>query len=533
MLQFNKLRLSSFKSFVDATELPIEPGLTGIVGPNGCGKSNLVEALRWVMGETSAKQVRGGEMDDVIFGGTADRPPRNVADVLLGLDNTERAAPAQFNDFDELEIRRRIERGAGSTYRVNGHEVRARDVHLLFADSATGARSTALVSQGNVGAVIAARPVERRALLEEAAGITGLHSRRHEAELRLRGAETNLERLDDVVVTLEAQFLSLKKQARQANRYRSISDHIRRAEASVFFLRRHHALDALAERRQRLGEAERLVADLTRRCAAAAADQAEGAAGLPALRQAEAEAAAAAQRLVLARQNLDAEEQRLQAAHGECQTRLDQVGADIEREGALAADAEAAARRLEAERTEIGEARKGEEAAERDARERLAAATTDVDKADSALSLGAERVAADEARRAALTRRLDELRGRARRLAARAAEVAEQRRGLAAEAVETAPPEEAQRALESARAELEEARTTAEAAEVVRAEAADRAQRTTAEAQSATTALARLEAEELGLSELLGDTEPGPWSPLIDSVTVEPGYEAGPGRRPR
>ena len=526
MLQFNKLRLSGFKSFVDATELPIEPGLTGIVGPNGCGKSNLVEALRWVMGETSAKHVRGGEMDDVIFGGTADRPPRNVAEVLLGLDNVERAAPAQFNDFDELEIGRRIERGAGSTYRVNRKEVRARDVHLLFADSATGARSTALVSQGRVGTVIAAKPVERRALLEEAAGITGLHSRRHEAELRLRGAEANLERLDDVVLALEAQLLSLKKQARQANRYRSISDHIRRAEASVFFLRRRHALHALEDTRQRLGETERLVADLTRRAAAAATDQAEAAAGLPALRQTEAEAAAAAQRLVLARENLDAEEQRIAATRGECQTRLDQVDADIARESALAVDAEAAARRLEAEQTEIGEARRGEAAAERDARERLAATTADVDKVDSALSLRAERVAADEARSAALTRRLDELRNRARRLAARAAEIAEQRRALAAEAVETAQPEAAQHALEGARGEREEARTAAEAAEAARAATTDRAQRTTADLQSATTALARLEAEESGLAELLEDTESGPWSPLIDSVTVEPGYEA-------
>ena len=211
MIQFSKLRLTGFKSFVEPTELSIKPGLTGIVGPNGCGKSNLVEGLRWVMGETSAKQVRGGEMDDVIFGGTTDRPPRNIAEVLLGLDNTDRAAPAAFNAFEELEVSRRIERGSGSTYRVNGKEVRARDVHLLFADSATGARSTALVSQGHVGAIIAAKPVNRRALLEEAAGITGLHSRRHEAELRLHGAETNLERLDDIMITLEAQLQNLKK----------------------------------------------------------------------------------------------------------------------------------------------------------------------------------------------------------------------------------------------------------------------------------------------------------------------------------
>ncbi len=210
MLLFNKLRLSGFKSFVDGAELLIEPGLTGVVGPNGCGKSNLVEALRWVMGESSAKQMRGSEMDDVIFNGTADRLPRNIAEIVLHLDNNDRTAPAQYNDQAELSVSRRIERGSGSTFRINGKEVRARDVQILFADAATGARSTAIVSQGRIGAVIAAKPTDRRAILEEAAGITGLHSRRHEAELRLRGAETNLGRVDDVLVTLDAQLHSLK-----------------------------------------------------------------------------------------------------------------------------------------------------------------------------------------------------------------------------------------------------------------------------------------------------------------------------------
>jgi chromosome segregation protein len=185
VVQFTKLQLGGFKSFVDATELAVEPGLTGIVGPNGCGKSNLVEALRWVMGENSPKS------------------------------------------NDELEVTRTIERGSGSTYKVNGREVRARDVQLLFADAASGAHSTALVSQGRIGALINAKPTHRRALLEEAAGITGLHNRRHEAELRLRAAETNLERLDDVIATLEQQLRGLKKQARQATRYRNIAGQIR------------------------------------------------------------------------------------------------------------------------------------------------------------------------------------------------------------------------------------------------------------------------------------------------------------------
>ena len=235
-MHFTRLHLSGFKSFVDASDLIIKPGLTGIVGPNGCGKSNLVEALRWVMGETSAKGMRGKEMDDVIFGGTTSRPARNLAEVTLHIDNSDRTAPAAFNDSDGIEVSRQIDRGQGSTYRIGGREVRALDVRLLFADQATGAHSTALVSQGEINALISAKPSARRVLLEEAAGITGLHSRRHEAELRLRAAESNLSRLDDVLETLEAQLRGLKRQARQATRYKNLSGHIRRAEAGLLYL---------------------------------------------------------------------------------------------------------------------------------------------------------------------------------------------------------------------------------------------------------------------------------------------------------
>ena len=236
-MQFAKLRLSGFKSFVEPTELLIEPGITGVVGPNGCGKSNLVEALRWVMGENSAKRMRGSEMDDVIFGGTADRPERNLAEVSLHLDNADRTAPAMFNDSEELEVSRRIERGCGSDYRLNGKSVRARDLQLLFQDNSSGAHAAALVSQGRIGAIISAKPADRRSLLEAAAGITGLHSRRHEAELRLKAAENNLVRLDDVIAAMEGQLAGLKKQARQAARYRSLSDRIRRSEATLLHIR--------------------------------------------------------------------------------------------------------------------------------------------------------------------------------------------------------------------------------------------------------------------------------------------------------
>jgi chromosome segregation protein len=525
LIQFNKLRLTGFKSFVEPTELSIEPGLTGIVGPNGCGKSNLVEGLRWVMGETSAKQVRGGEMDDVIFGGTSDRPPRNIAEVLLDLDNTERAAPAAFNDFEELEVSRRIERGSGSTYRVNGKEVRARDVQLLFADSATGARSTALVSQGRVSAIIAAKPVNRRALLEEAAGITGLHSRRHEAELRLRGAETNLERLDDILITLEAQLQSLKKQARQANRYRNISDHIRRAEGALFLVRWRAALDVLEVNRTALAMAEGKVTEHTRRAGARAAQQAEAASGLPDLRQAEAKAAAGLQRLVLARENLDSEEQRAAEAEQECRTRLDQVIADTEREKVLAVDATTAVRRLETEQGEINAARVGEDEQRSEAEEHLAAATKNTEDTEKRLTELTEQVAADEARRADLTRRTAELEERRQRLDARAADVEGQRAQMKDQSVDDAASNAAAAALDAARHELDAARAEADRAEATRTEAETTTTRTLGEAHAAGTALARLEAEEQALADILEAEGSDLWPPVIDAVTVEAGYE--------
>src|SRR6202521_3340202 len=231
-MKFERLRLTGFKSFCDSADFKIEPGLTGVVGPNGCGKSNLVEALRWVMGESSHKAMRADNMDDVIFSGTNSRPARNNAEVAMMIDNADRKAPAQFNDHETLDVSRRIERESGSTYRINGREVRARDVQILLADASTGARSPALVHQGRIGEIIQAKPEQRRRVLEEAAGISGLHARRHEAELRLKAAEQNLLRVEDVVKQLASQMDGLKRQARQAIRYRSVSADVRKYEAT-------------------------------------------------------------------------------------------------------------------------------------------------------------------------------------------------------------------------------------------------------------------------------------------------------------
>ncbi len=234
-MKFKKLEIVGFKSFADKTHLLIENGLTGIVGPNGCGKSNIVEALRWCMGETSAKSLRGSGMEDVIFSGTSNRPSKNIAEVNILLENNENIS--QFRDAPEIEVRRRIEKDKGSSYYINGKEVRARDVQILFADLSTGAHSPSMVSQGKVGSLITAKPTDRRAILEEAAGIGGLHARRHEAELRLTAAENNLKKADDIMKQIELQLKNLLKQAEEASRYKTISNDIKKNEALLTFLK--------------------------------------------------------------------------------------------------------------------------------------------------------------------------------------------------------------------------------------------------------------------------------------------------------
>ena len=523
MLRFSSLRLAGFKSFVEPTELTIEAGLTGIVGPNGCGKSNLVEALRWAMGETSARQMRGDEMDDVIFGGTAERPSRNLAEVVIALDNAARTAPAAFNDRDDLEVRRRIERGKGSAFRINGREARARDVQLLFADASSGARSTAIVSQGQIGALIAAKPTSRRTLLEEAAGITGLHSRRHEAELRLRGAEANLERLDDVLTALEGQLQGLRKQARQASRYRAISAEIRRTEAALYAIRWHRAGEALDGARARLDGAERAVADRAGQAASASATQAEAAAVLPDLRRTEAEAAAAAQRVTLAREALDAELRRVERETEACRTRLEHLGADLERERLLVADAAAALERVAADRDRVTMDQVGEAEAQTQASAALETAAAAVAETDAALADETARVAADETRRTALANTRDDLVRRLDRVATRLRELGDQRAEL-----ETGVAND-ERQLAAALDEAEQARVDSwarfDAATAARSAAEEQSNAMATAAQATDATLARLSAEETELAEGLARPIGGEWPAVLDSIEVEPGYE--------
>ncbi|WP_106745303.1 chromosome segregation protein SMC [Yoonia maritima] len=358
-MRFSKLRLNGFKSFVDPTDLIIADGLTGVVGPNGCGKSNLLEALRWVMGENRAKSMRGSGMEDVIFAGASTRPARNFAEVSLIIDNGERLAPASFNDNDQLEVIRRITRDAGSAYKVGAKDVRARDVQMLFADASTGAHSPALVRQGMISELINAKPKARRRILEEAAGISGLYQRRHEAELKLRGAETNLTRVDDVIEQLVAQLGQLARQARQAARYREIGDNLRRAEGMLLFRRWKEADEAMLAASEQLRERTTAAAQAEKTAREAAKSRAEYEDALPPLREEEAIASAVLQRLQVQRDTLKDQEDRALEMIETLRSRIDQLGRDMEREGGLNKDAGETIERLEWEAREIAKAGEG------------------------------------------------------------------------------------------------------------------------------------------------------------------------------
>ena len=396
-MRFSRLRLNGFKSFVDPTDLVIHQGLTGVVGPNGCGKSNLLEAIRWVMGENRPTAMRGGEMEDVIFAGAATRPARNFAEVALVIDNSERLAPSGFNESDQIEIVRRITRDAGSAYKANTKEVRARDIQMLFADASTGSHSPALVRQGQISELINAKPKSRRRILEEAAGISGLYQRRHEAELRLTATEVNLTRLDDVLEALATQLATLARQARQAARYREIGEDLRRTEGMLLY------------RRWREADLARLEADITLRDRVLAASQAEQATrmatalratadeALPAKREEEAIAAAILQRLSVQRGTLADQEARALALIETLRARSDQLGHDIDREAGLNRDAHETITRLDWELGQLAHATDGHEDRLADAYESAraaAAALTDVEAVQGQATEDAARLSA-------------------------------------------------------------------------------------------------------------------------------------------
>ncbi|CAN7426162.1 chromosome segregation protein SMC [Mesorhizobium amorphae] len=528
-MKFSRLRLLGFKSFVEPGEFVIERGLTGIVGPNGCGKSNLVEALRWVMGESSYKNMRASGMDDVIFSGSGTRPARNTAEVTLFLDNSDRSAPSAFNDADELQVSRRIEREAGSLYRINGKEARAKDVQLLFADQSTGARSPSMVGQGRIGELIQAKPQARRALLEEAAGISGLHTRRHEAELRLKAAEQNLERLDDVVGELESQIESLKRQARQASRFKNLSADIRKAEATLLHLRWTLAKTQEGEARSALAVATTLVGDRAAAQMAAAREQGIGAHRLPDLRDAEAAAAAAFQRLSIAKTQIEEEAGRIRARQAELERRLQQLDGDIAREERMVRDNADILERLRTEEATLNSENAG--AAEREATTRgafeQAAATLSQSEAKLA-ALTAERAEA-AASRNQIERTLRETAERRDRFARQLAEVDRELSEIISKVAGLPDPAEKRLLVEDAQALLEGAEASALSAEqaVAEARAAESAARPPL--QDAKAELARIETEARTLAKILNAASGDLFPSVLEQLSVERGYETALG----
>ena len=529
-MKFDRIRLSGFKSFVDPVELDILPGMTGIVGPNGCGKSNLLEALRWVMGETSYKSMRGSGMEDVIFSGTNSRASRNHAEVLLMLDNSARQATPEFNDADALEVARRIERDAGSAYRINGRDVRARDVQLMFADASTGSRSNSLVKQGQIGEIINSKPEARRRILEEAAGISGLHSRRHEAELRLRGAESNLEKLEETITNLETQLRQLKRQARQASRYKNISGQIREVEALALHLRWRQALDMVEESESLLMDARKAVSESGIASASATTAQTNAQAALPDLREAETSAAAGLRRLTLEQESLDAEAQRATEMVARLQSQIATIAQDATRERQVLQDAEHQIQRLSEEEADMRASISDDESeAETQSARRLEEASAHLALCEKAYDEAGQAAAEFRARQQAIEQAVRHNQNRREKLEAER-QLAENTRGDIEDAISSDFDVAARRS------ETEDLQAKEEAAQVAltQAEAAYRAAR---EAQSsagdpareARGALERLVGERDALARLFAKADEAAYPALVDDVTVTPTYETALG----
>ena len=522
-MKIRGLRIAGFKSFVDPVEVRIDHGLTGVVGPNGCGKSNILESIRWAMGASSARALRGGDMDDVIFSGADGRPARDLAEVTLVIDNSEHRAPAQFNASDTLEVMRRIRRGAGSTYRINGREVRGRDVQMLFADASTGANSPSLVRQGQVSELINAKPENRRRILEEAAGVAGLHARRHEAEGKLKAAEANLARLDDVVLQMNQSLDGLRRQARQAERYRALAAEIRGLEAYILSARWLEAEQAVVAARSALDAAEADIGTCTARLSEA--DRAVVAAeeALPAAREEQAVADALRRRHEGAAFELDRElkaaEDRLEAAKAE----IARIRTDKGRESQLAADAATMIARLGEDLAALPQ----DETLEADeiaARTRAEAAATARQKAEEALTAATGEAAAREGRLRAL--RDAAAAAEARRVgAARALEAAQGQRA-SLPAPDEAALAAATAAVAQAEAEAEAARADADAAEAAAEAAQTAAQAAVEAARTAEAALSRCVAEIDGLAAVVRRAAgSGAHPPVLGDIKVQSGFE--------
>ena len=528
-MKITRLRLLGFKSFVEPMELIIEPGLTGVVGPNGCGKSNLLEALRWVMGETSHKSMRAAAMDDVIFSGTTTRPERGSAEVTMFLDNSERLAPAEYNGSDVLEITRRIEREAGSAYRINGRDVRARDVKVLFEDAATGARSPALVRQGQIGEIVNAKPEQRRRILEDAAGIAGLHTRRHEAELRLKAAEGNMERLGDVLGQMQSQAEALKRQARQARRYKDISSEIRQSEALLMHLSWQDAQTTVASEEANLTDAMSRLGTATEAESKAFSEEVRLAESLPALRDAEARKAAVVARFKIEQEILDREAARAETRAKELDARAKQLEMDIGRESGFITEAKDTLVRLDADLAAIREAE--------------SSAARDEETSRAALASAEDKRVATDANFAEITHRAAEARAKLKSLEHAlgerkdiVAKISRQLLGLDAQIrdITEKSPDAGKIADVSERGLTLAQDITEIEGKAVAAEEASKTAQSEARARRDDAARVRLAAnafstERETIAKLLTPANEGDFPPVVDHIRISPGYEAALG----
>lgn len=521
-MQFQRLKLTGFKSFVDPTEFFIEPGLTGIVGPNGCGKSNLLEGLRWVMGATSAKAMRGAGMDDVIFAGADKRPARNWAEVTLLIDNADRRAPQPFTDQASLEVARRIDRGAGSTYRVNGKEVRARDVQLLFADASTGANSPALVRQGQISELIASKPQNRRRVLEEAGGVSGLHTRRHEAELRLKAAEANLARLEDISGELDTALSRLKREARQAEKYKKLSAEIRALQSALLYARWLEADTALQAAQSELQTRSRTVEEATREAGRTQTLATEAFTALGPLKEEDAVSATVLHRLSLEKERLEMEAEQAAAEVVRLKAEQTRLIRDLEREQEVAHDAatqlERLSSHLERVRAEIA-ATPSRLPALQAALDKAEAAQTETATAVEAL---ASKLAAETARQNADAARLRDAESRATRAKAAVDQARREREAIGP--LETPALAEAESRFQSALEALNAARARLDAAETARSEATPAEAEARQQARQLEDRLGRLTTESRGLAQLLTPARRD-HAPALDQVRADKGYE--------
>ncbi len=525
MVQFNKLNLTGFKSFVEKTELHIEKGLTGVIGPNGCGKSNLVEALRWVMGENSPKRMRSTGMNDVIFAGTDDRPQRNTAEVKLVVDNTDRTAPAEINGDDMLEITRKIERDVGSVYKVNGKKVRMRDIQLLFADSSIGANSPALVSQGRVADMINAKPKQRRMVLEEAAGISGLHARRHEAELKLRAAEKNLTRVEDVLGTMDTQLDSLKKQARQATRYRNISGHIEKADGTLLYIKWLESSTAVAEAMVSFNEAEGIVHDKTQTTTVLTTQLTEAAAELPEMRKNETDFAAVLQRLKLAYGSLETEERQVKEERAKSEELLQQFINDVEHEKNQKTEANTTIERLNQEHNQLEENSQNQQELEDEAKVKSDEQQVVVSELEEKLSTLTEETASQEASKRAIDRQIANLNNRQEQTSSRKERFGNEHSALLENTPAKAELEELAEQIINLEGEVLNATEAFEAAEQTRSDADTVQQEANEYFQNIKNNYNKLTAEASALRSVLVNKQSENFEPVLDQVTVDNGLE--------